>query len=161
MKEAKVKPKAGGTRVNKSLIIAAILIFVSMVGFSVYDAVYQAHSLPKSTTVISQTALEQEYGLRVSLIGVTAAGGMVDVRLTIVDGEKAKSLLGDPKNYPSLFVDERYFLHTSDDVTKQTIRYENGSRLFVLFPNSRGVVKPGTAVSLVFGNTAVEPIPSE
>jgi hypothetical protein len=161
MLEAKIRSRAGQTRINQSLILAAILIFLSVIGFSAYQSAVLDHSLPRETIIISQATLEEEYGLQVSLIGVTAAGGMVDVRLTIVDGEKAKTLLGDPKNYPSLFVEQRYFLRTSEDVARQALKFDDGSRLFVLFPNTRGVVKPGTAVTLVFGNTAVEPILSQ
>lgn len=161
MMEAKVRPIAGGTRLNKILILAAILIFLSVIGFSVYQSVIQAHSLPRGTSIISQAALEEKYGLRVSLIGVTAAGGLVDVRLKILDGVKARALLGDPKNFPSLFVEQRYFLHASEDYRAQEIRFDDGGNLFVMFSNPRNLVKPGTPIMILFGNMALEPIPAK
>ncbi len=62
---------------------------------------FQAASLPNGTVVISQGTLEEKYGLRVNLIAVTAAGGFVDVRLKIVDGEKLKLLLADKNKFPN------------------------------------------------------------
>jgi hypothetical protein len=115
-------------------------------------------SLPASTTTISQQVLEQKYGLRVNLIGVTAVGGMVDLRLKMIDGEKAKLLLADAKNFPALFSKTGITLNTDPDTKSQPIKFDSGNDLFLMYPNSGNAVTPGSPVTVLFGNIAVEPI---
>jgi hypothetical protein len=110
---------------------------------------------------ISAPVLEQEYGLRVTLIGVTAAGGMVDLRLQVLDAEKARPLLTDPARLPSLIV-------PGDDVTLSNpgsadpdLPVEDGRVFFVLFPNSGSAVKPGTSVIVAFGDLRLEPMTAQ
>lgn len=162
MIETNIKPMTNGIRWNKSLNVAAILMIAVLVSAFVYKAfmAYQSNYLPEGTTVISQAALEENYGLRVNLVAVTAAGGLVDVRLKIVDGDKAKALLGDQKNFPSLLAGKGIILRASEDFTKQEIQFDNDSNLFIMFSNPQSLVKPGTPVTVLFGDTAIEPIPS-
>ena len=108
---------------------------------------------------ISQADLEEQYGLRVRLVAATAGGGMVDVRLKIIDAEKAKTLLQDPKNFPALWIaDSDITLGIPDETRSQEIKFEKDNIIFILFPNAHGVVKPGTPVSLVFGDIRMEPV---
>ncbi|MBI5352265.1 MAG: hypothetical protein HZB50_06465 [Chloroflexi bacterium] len=144
------------------LFVLVILATIGMYANNVYKAFYPIESLPKQTiTTISQETLEQTYGLRVNLVAVTAAGGLVDVRLKIIDGEKAKTLLSDPQNFPSLMTDNGVILRTSEEIAKQGIKIENDGNLFLMFPNSQNLIKPGTQVTILFGNTALEAIPSK
>lgn len=161
MMEANIKPMAGVIRWNKSQNIVAILIILLVIGI-IYSAlqVRQSGYLPEGTVIISQADLEETYGLRVNLVAVTAAGGLVDVRLKIVDGEKAKTLLGDPKNFPSLMAGNGIILHTSEDFAKQEIKFDKDSNLFIMFSNPQSLIKPGTPVTILFGNIALEAISS-
>lgn len=116
-------------------------------------------SVSANVTTISQNVLEQKYGLRVNLLAVTAAGGMVDLRLKMLDGEKAKTLLQDKKNFPALLVsDNNITLSASEDTSSQEIKFENNGGLYLLFPNTGNAVKPGSKVTLVFGDLQVEPM---
>jgi len=87
---------------------------------------------------------------------VTAAGGLIDLRLQIVDAEKAKSFLKDPINFPALRLEDDVFLRVSEDVAKQGIQYENGKSIFVLYPNAQNVIKSGDPVTIVFGDLQLE-----
>ena len=138
-------------------IILTILLVVAIYINNVSKA-FQAASLPKGTTVISQGALQEQYGLRVNLVAVTAAGGMVDVRLKIVDGEKLKLLLADKRNFPTLFTEQGVTLTAPEETKSQAIEFVSGGNLFVLYPNSGNAVKQDTPVTILFGNVAVEPI---
>lgn len=107
---------------------------------------------------ISQQALEDDYGIRVNLVAVTAAGGFVDVRIKIVDGAKAKSLLGDKGNFPSLLVNNRIILNAPEDTKSQEIKFVDNNNLFILYANSANIVKPGTPIQILFGNIALESV---
>jgi len=146
---------------NKYLIPAIILVFILLVGLLAYRSMNKPESgvIPSGMTEVSQSMLEEKYGLRVNLIAVTAAGGLVDVRLKIVDGEKAKSLLQDPNNFPALWIaDGDVTLIVPEENRAQEIKFENNANLFVMVPNARNMVKPGTPVVVRFGEIQVEPI---
>lgn len=161
MQNIKVNSASNQMGWNKYLSLFIILVILAMVGLyanNVYKA-FQSASLPERTiTAISQAALEQTYGLRVSLVAVTAAGGLVDLRLKIMDGVKAKALLEDKKNFPVLTLENGVTLRPNGDVTEQEIQYDNGAQLVVLYVNSSSVVKPGAPITVMFGDMALESI---
>ena len=150
---------ASQARSNKYLPVFFILILLFLAGFMAYDNLSNRTpaSISAKVTTISQVVLEQKYGLHVNLLAVTAAGGMVDLRLKMLDGEKAKLLLQDKVNFPSLLVvDSNTTLNTSEDTNSQEIKFENNGGLFLLFSNSGNAVKPGSKVVIVFGDIQLE-----
>ncbi len=114
-----------------------------------------------SATAITAETLEDEYGIHVNLLAVTAAGGMVDLRLKIVDAAKATALLEEPANFPVLRVgDGAVTLQAPEDSRQAVLNLHDGSLVVLLYPNTNGAVTPGTAVTVVFGEMALEPIDS-
>jgi hypothetical protein len=122
-----------------------------------YQALQPA-ALPDGTVTISQTTLEEKYGLRVLLVAVTGAGGFVDVRLKMVDGEKAALLLTDKNNFPRVFTEQGFILNAPEDTKSQKYEFFSGGSLFIIYPNSRNAVQRDQPVTILFGNTALEPI---
>lgn len=147
-------------KITTPWIALILIVFIAMGSyvFNIYRAINSA-ALPKNAAVLSEQAFEEQYGLRVNLLAVTAAGGMVDLRLKIVDGEKAKLLLQDKNNFPALYVgDGKVVLNSSEEAKSQEIKFESGGNVFLMFPNTGNAVKPGTSVTLGFGEAALEPI---
>ena len=147
-------------RTSKIILIAFSLAFLLIFSLYIRKALtaIRISSLPQPIAVVSKGALEEQYGLRVNLVAVTAAGGLIDLRLRIIDGEKAKTLLANQANFPTLRVGKSIELQASPDIASQTIKFENGNNIFVLYPNSQNVVKPGDTVNIVFGDLQVEAI---
>jgi len=136
----------------------------------------QQASLHAATRIISAQTLEQEYGLQITLIGVTSAGGLVDLRYRVIDPQKAALLLTDESRMPSLLI-EGYCL-TPSAVSESTAEVNDGyqsdvmlmsdahmrTRLlpgrvyFMLFPNQQNIVKPGMPIVVAFGDIHLEPI---
>ena len=134
---------------RKPWIAAIILLFVFVIGLLAYRALAISSLTKTSASIapITQDVFEQSYGLHVNLVGVTAAGGMVDLRLKILDAAKAKQLL--QAQPPTLWVVERKVLLTAPpDSQTQAPSLENGAMYFVMFPNTRNAVKPGDHISL-------------
>ena len=140
--------------------VLIVIIFIFLLGSSL--SACSAGNASQEAAPLSLSALEAQYGLRVNLVAVTAAGGLVDVRLKILDGEKAKSLLQDPDNFPSLWIaDDDVSLVVPEENRAQELQFENDGNLFVMFPNGHGIVKPGTPVVIHFGDIQLEPIPAK
>jgi hypothetical protein len=154
------RPVARSNSTKKFISVALILVILLVVALSVNKAykALQPAALPQGTVTISQSLLEQKYGLRVNLVAVTGAGGFVDLRLKVVDGDKAKLLLADAKNFPSLFAKSGVMLNAPEDTKSQKIEFLTGGNLFIMYPNSGNAVTQGSPVAIIFGDTALETI---
>lgn len=148
------------TRLIRYALPAALLLALVAVLFA-YRAwnTRPPASTPAASQVISAAELEERYGLRVRLIGVTAGGGMIDFRLKILDAEKARGFLQDPANLPRLIAAEKgTTLVAPAEGIDEDMPWEEGGILFFLVPNSGGAIQPGTPVSVVFGEVQLEPV---
>jgi len=144
-------------RSNSRTIAIVILILVILAGGASYYRAFQPKAGAPAGTTISQQQLMEEYGIQINLVAVTAAGGMVDVRLKFVDAEKAKTLLGARENFPKLYVsDANRTLFAPEDDQNQELLFEDNIGMFLLFPNGGNAVQQGTEVNLIFGDVAVE-----
>ncbi len=114
-----------------------------------------------SARVVSAADLEQAYGIKVSLIGVIAAGGLVNVRFTVVDKEKATHLLHDSAALPSLYIETRGAVLRSTQAKAHKMTVVDGASYFILYPNSGGVIQAGTPVSIVIDEVRSDPITAQ
>lgn len=136
------------------LLVLVVLFFAGLIFFSFREPPTKYPSL----NAITANALEEQYGLRVNLIAVTAAGGFVDLRLKITDGDKAKSLLADKNNFPSLMVNKNIVLNAPEDAKSQEIRFNNDGNIFILYVNKANAVKSGSQIRVLFGDNELDPI---
>ena len=114
---------------------------------------------PAEPTLISAKTLEERFGLRITRIAVTAAGGIIDVRYQVLDREKAEFLLGDPDNPLFLIVEESgTTLQPSGHAMKHNSRIQDNANYYSFFPNTQNAIKSGTPVTVVFGSLRVEPV---
>jgi hypothetical protein len=148
-------------RLNTFPALFGLAVLILMVLGVLYYTQVSNRKAVVSPVNISQAELTEKYGLQVNLVAVTAAGGLVDTRIRIVNGEKAKALLSDKENFPSLSIHDRIMLSASEDIKSQEVRFENESTMFIIYANSGGVVKKGTPVKIVFGDIAVDAIPAQ
>jgi hypothetical protein len=157
MKAMTINTESDNPRRNKYLIPVMLLVVVILIGFLAYSAQQKPEAVVIPT--ISQSVLEEKYGLQVNLVAVTAAGGLVDVRFKFVDGEKVKALLQEPENFPTLQVaGSPVPLSAPEEGRPAEIQYEDSANLFLMYPNMGNIVKPGTPVTIVFGDIQVEPV---
>lgn len=100
---------------------------------------------------ISSRTLEEQYGMQVTRATVSAANSVVDVRMKILDPEKAEALIED--GHFALLVGGK--LIQAPHVSRHMLVNKT---IIVFFPNQKNMVKSGMPVSLVFENLRVEPI---
>jgi hypothetical protein len=147
-----------------SLFLPSVMIVVALIAIPTYqwdvyasEVGYHHHvaslDVVCSTPLTSFADLESKYGLRVSLVAVSMMDGVVDVRLKIIDPEKAKMLLMDQA---ALLVDQKILvlaphMHSHARLKQDKIH-------FIFFPTTNGQIHAGSEVSLVFGAVRVEPV---
>lgn len=117
----------------------------------------EEHELP--VHVISAQTLEEEYGIQVTLVAVTAAGGMVDVRYRVIDPEKAVKLVNpdDGGIMPMIFVSGTDTM-LMPDMHMRTQQLTADRTYFTLIPNTQNAVQRGSFVTVAFENVALEPV---
>jgi len=118
------------------------------------QAAAQPHALP------APTALETLTGLQVAQVGLTAQGGLVDVRFKVLDAAKVRALLGDPANVPTLITGDKPPLMAPHHALKGA-RFSTGQVFYILYPNVRGAVHPGAPVTVAMGPVHLGPVTAQ
>ena len=141
-------------------LIPVALLLVLVIAFFVSQSQSTSDNLPGGQ-LLSQAAFEEQHGLQVRLIGVTGGGGLVDFRLKMTDAEKARQFLQDPDNLPILLVAADGTQILAADSMDDDIQWDDGGILFMLLPNSEGLIQPESPVTVKFGDIHLEPIPAQ
>jgi hypothetical protein len=142
-----------------AVFITAVLAFFFGANAPVSYGSNKNARISGSTQMISAKDLAELYGLRVTLIGVTAGGGLVDLRFKILDAQKAMKLLENHDNMPALIPAGSQVRLGIPGV--HGAEYETGKVYYMLYGNANGIVRPGTPVSVAFGNLVLEPITAQ
>ena len=152
-------PPAERPRWIKYLAPVALLL-VLVITFLAYKA-WSTRGTTSGSQLLSQESFEEQYGLQVRLIGVTGGGGLVDFRLKMIDAEKARQFLQDPANQPVLLITAEGTQILAADSMDDDIEWDDGGILFMLLPNSEGLIQPESPVMVKFGDLQLEPIPAQ
>ena len=114
---------------------------------------------PSPWRPLPEGALEAIHGVRVDQVALTAGGGLVDLRFTVLDPVKARPLLAGHSSLPRLVVEGSGIeLQAPKHGAMKGIRIQKNATSFLLFPNTRNAVRPGTRVAVAFGDVQVEPV---
>lgn len=117
---------------------------------------------PAAARGITAAELEERHGLKVTLIGVTGAGGLVDVRFKVLDPDKARPLLGDHHHLPRLVAVKSGQTLTASHQAARGVSLRKDGVSFILYPNVRGAVRRGTRVAIAFANDVrLEPMAAQ
>lgn len=138
-------------------LLAAILL--ALIGVLFAHRAWTARrpaSTRAATEFISASPIEDRYGIRVTLVGVTAAGGLVNFRFKVLDAEKAKEIVQDPENMPMLIAEDSGTTLKAPGTVRHNITLETGRGYYILYINTQGAIKPGTPVSVVIGDLRLE-----
>jgi hypothetical protein len=118
------------------------------------QAAKAAHQLP------APSALETQTGIQIAHVGLTASGGLVDVRFKVLDAAKAKVMLADPANAPQLVVGDKPPLMAPHHALRGA-RFAQGQVFYILYPNQRQAIKPGVPVTVAMGQTRLGPVTAQ
>lgn len=116
-------------------------------------AAYQATQLPGQP--VDAATLEEQWGVQVKQIGVTADGGLIDFRLVVVNPDKALPLFS-VENRPILIVENTGAVVDSLMHPPMAHELAPGKTHFFLYNNSQGAIQPGISVSVIIGDLRLE-----
>ena len=115
----------------------------------------------KPAAAAKRPSLEEQWGIQIASLRLTAAGQMIDFRYRIVDPEKAAQLV-DRKVKPQLIDQASHRALGVPSAPKvgslrqTSVKPLVGRTYFVLFGNPQQLVKPGGRVTIVIGEFRAE-----
>jgi len=144
-------------------IAGALVLPLAVAAGLTYTATFSDVFVRKATDarVVSAAAMEAEYGIKVSLVAVTADGGLVDLRFTVVDKDKAGHILHEADTLPQLLLPDRGAVLRAPQPDAHKLKLADGASYFLLFPNSGGLVQAGVPVSVVIDEVRLEPVAAQ
>lgn len=107
-----------------------------------------------STPATSLAKLEDKYGVEIALVANSMMGSIVDVRLKVVDPDKAHALL---QNQVALLLNQEALVLAPHMHSHGVTRLKVG-KIFTIFFPAQQIIHPGSSVSLVFGPVRTEPV---
>jgi hypothetical protein len=132
---------------------------IAAVSIAAIAVIQVRNSSPPSiaTQAVPTTAgsIEERWGVRFTQIGVTADGGLIDVRYQVLDPDKATVLTRDEDHLPVL-VDEGSGKVINSAALMPNHNVQAGRTYFVLYRNTDGAIAPGNQVSIVLGGQRLE-----
>ena len=142
-----------------AMMVTMLLIGVFSYRLGVQNAAAKHESKhPIPDTVISAQTLEEKYGVQMTLVAVTAAGGLVDIRYKITDPEKAALLATEEEGImPMIYIENGDYL-LMPDMNMRTKKLVADRMYFSLIPNAQNAVKRGASVVVIFKDIALEPM---
>jgi hypothetical protein len=113
----------------------------------------------REATLVDSATLESSFGIRITQIAVTGGGGLVDLRFTVLDPAKARPLLADHASPPRLVPEGGgNALQAPAHGAMRNVRLHKDAACFLIYPNARSAIQPGTRVAVAFGDVRVEPV---
>lgn len=144
-------------------LLALLAVLVVLLGIILWQVVLnKPRDTDLSAGMPTSPAIEEKYGVRFTQIGVTADGGMVDVRYKILDPDKAMALMGGMSGMggedasPTLLVEGANVTIENAEVMSMKQLPEPNSVQFILYANPKGIVVPGTRLTIIVGNLRLE-----
>ena len=126
----------------------AALLFLSQ-GSSAHPA---SAARPSQASI---AAIQQRYGVRFTMIGLTASGGMLDLRFVAVDADKVEQL-GHHGTKIRLIIEHTGRTLNSEQMTPHFGKIHVGSQYFALLRNDGNALQQGDLVTIVVGKLALQ-----
>ncbi|MCB8983254.1 MAG: hypothetical protein H6659_05500 [Ardenticatenaceae bacterium] len=141
-------------RLTRVILLAAGGLFIAVWFLvSAYQTGISAR-FPDRASV--ETAIEDQYGIHISMIAVTAGGGVIDFRFQVTDADKATDYMhGAYEDLPVLIVEDTGTWITPRPHTHH-VNYEYGRTYYHIYRNPGGAVKPGAFVTVVLGDLRLQ-----
>jgi len=138
-----------GRLTRYTLLVSLVLILASVVLVSVF----KSRTVPLNQDQASiEAAIEDLYGIHITMLAMTAGGGVVDFRFLITDPDKANNYMHGPNSELPVLIVENSGTRIDPRPHTHHVNYEFGRTYYTLYRNPGGVVETGTRVTIILGD---------
>jgi hypothetical protein len=155
----KLSSEAVKKRPSRRRFVAIGVVAVLLLGGGAVGARWleQKADVRAGTTSVTAEGMAARYGIDVNLIGITAAGGLIEFRYQVVDPDKADRMIHDVKLLPIVVVEETGATMVIPR-PHHAAELQLGGTYFFLFANAHNAIHAGSQVTLVMGDARLEHI---
>ena len=147
---------SGGLSTTKKRLIALVaVVAVLFVGIAAWQMRSGGNPAIAGSTAITAEQLEEQYGVRIDVIGLLASGGLLEMRFQVTDADKATALFGEVEDMPVLAVEGTDKVLYSAKGMKHQLVLLDGASYFFLYGNVGNVVHEGSNVSFVMNGVRI------
>jgi hypothetical protein len=139
--------------------LIALLLVLGALARELWPRPERGVDVRTGTTAVTAKGMAARRGIDVTLIGLTAAGGLVDFRYQVVDPDKANPMIHDLGLFPKVIEES-----TGATLAMRSLPHnhkkelEFGGTYFFLLPNAHNALHRGSRVTLVIGDARLEHI---
>ncbi len=108
------------------------------------------------TTLVTADGMAARYGIDIKLVGVTAAGGLIDLRYQVVDPDKANAVIHDLDLFPSYRRGHRGDAGHAVAAAQPQDESWNSAGRTSSSPERQQRGPPGASLTLVIGDARLE-----
>lgn len=148
--------RAQGRRPILTLVASCLVVLVVAAVAAVALRPEPKADVRAGTTLVTAEEMAARYGIEVNLVGVTAAGGLVEFRYQVVDPDKADRMIADPELLPILIVEDTGETLVISTPHHHTAEMALGGTYFFLLANAHNALREGSLVTLVVGDARIE-----
>ncbi len=142
----------GGRRRRWVVLVAGALA----VGLLLTWAPWRKHDVRDGTTAVDRAGLSARHGIDVDLVAVTAAGGLVELRMQVTDPDKANLVVHDPAARPILVAENTGETLSMASPPHHKANLELGREYFFLLANAHNALRAGEKVTVVVDDVRLE-----
>lgn len=156
MQKSIFRPTA--TQLHFGLSVLPTIALVVAIALLVGRFWLQPAPMPVDSPMPISSAIESRWGVRITQIGVTADGGLVDLRYQVLDPDKSMQMISAIETTPKIIDNATGEVMQLEKTMSHKHQQEAGRTYFMLFVNRKGLLKTGSAATVQIGDLEVGPI---
>ena len=166
-----LEPKAGPSRAARSSVRTALVVLTLAVLFAAVlfirgwrptssDSTPRPGPLATVPAMPTSPTIEAKYGIRFTLVDVTAGGGMIQIRYQVLDSDKTEAIHGTDlvpyivDSSGNKYSDPGMVGHSHVGKTQAA-----GTTDYILLANAKGGVAAGSIVTIKVGELQLRDVP--
>ncbi len=134
---------------RRHMVVAGALIVALVVGTLAWRNRPATNAAIADSSAVTAEQLEQQYGVRLDVLGLLASGGLLELKFTVHDADKASALFGPAEDMPVLAVEGTTRVLQSASGMKHNFEILEGASYFILYTNVANAVHEGSKVAFV------------
>lgn len=108
------------------------------------------------TTAVDTDGMAARHGVAINLVAVTAAGGLIEVRLQVTDPDKAEAVLHEQQDRPVLVSEDTGATLQMAAPPHHHGTLQLGGQYFFLLANAHNALHAGSEVTVVIDDSRLE-----
>jgi hypothetical protein len=143
------------TRIPSRPVLVSAASALAVLAFAVSHHSHAARASPRAAAAVAvpqSSAIEERFGIRITRLGLTANGGMLDLRFIVLEPEKATQIGHSVRSLPRLIAEDRHIQMNTAQLMLHLHYLRRGTSYYMLFRNDGNLLRQGDHVGVRIGD---------